>query len=107
MRAEGKNDAAIARVMGVSRQRIWQLRRSAEGQCQECAAPTEAGLCKCVKCRAKEVAVREGKIARGKCGCGGRLSKGYRTCGKCRAATAKYMRERIAAGLCSACGTQC
>lgn len=46
-------DAEIARILGVSRQRIWQMRKTAAGLCTRCGgAPVEKGhRFLCQECR--------------------------------------------------------
>lgn len=46
-------DADLARILGTSRQRIWQLRRAEKNLCTICSLPAEVGYIHklCVKCR--------------------------------------------------------
>lgn len=47
-------EAAAARVASVSRQRVWQWIRNAEGGCRKCGRPAGPGKVHCYGCQVKE-----------------------------------------------------
>ena len=100
MVAEGKHSNAIARVLGVSRQRVSQilkeegitiLRGTPTGECQLCGGATKSRFCSC-QCAAT---YRHGK-AWGKCPvCGVHLHRvGQTYCSRAHAARAQWAQAK-------------
>jgi hypothetical protein len=94
---------------GLSRQRRWQLRRTAEGCCQTCGLPLNKHSYQCDSCSEKST-IREKRrykqrISNGKCPCCGREhSSSTVVCPECLEDKSSRVKRLKSEGRCIRCG---